>query len=587
MTKFLSTSKPQAALTVLLIVLTTLLAACGDNTATTGSATTAAAGAATTAAAGATTAAAGATTAAAAAPSGPAVKMTVFAPQGPDYDLANNAYMKMLSDKFNIQFTWQTTTWDGGPAKEKRQISLASGDYPDLYWLIPWVDQFTQADLLKYSKQGVIIPLNDLIKQYGPNIQKALDANPDYKAMATAPDGKIYGMPQWTDCFHCSYPDKLWINSDWLKKLGLKMPTTTAEMKDVLTAFKTKDPNGNGKADEVPLSGDVRDKIMPFFMNAFIYDPQGNNGSDLIALVLNNGKVDIQENKDGWKQGLAYIKSLYDAGLIDQGAFSQNPDALKKLGDNAGAVILGAATVLHPGIFFTLGSPDGRDKQYDAVPPIKGPSGAQYTSYQFPSLPGATFVLTNKASKDAQIAAIKMLDYMFTTEGEIKGLFGVDDRTVVKPGSNDKSLEQGVTPLYKTVTRPSGVAPYNSDIGALAQYNNTKEFRAAQVEPDDIYSPDGYERRLYQATQLYAGKEDKTKTFPYWGIWVDPSLGSEVATLQTNIQNYISQNSLQFITGSKSLDKDWDAYVKGLDGVGLSRYLQIQQDAYDKSSYKK
>ena len=37
-------------------------------------------------------------------------------------------------------FSSQTTTYDGGPAKEKRQISLASGDYPDLYMLIPWVD---------------------------------------------------------------------------------------------------------------------------------------------------------------------------------------------------------------------------------------------------------------------------------------------------------------------------------------------------------------------------------------------------------------------------------------------------------------
>ncbi len=586
MTKMLSAKKPKMALPALLIILSILLAACGDSTPTTAPATTAA-GAATTAAGSATTAAGGTATTAAAAPSGNPVKINVFAPQGPDYDLATNAYMKLLEQKFNIQFNWQTTTYDGGPAKEKRQISLASGDYPDLYWLIPWVDQFSQPDLLKYGQQGVIIPLNDLIKQYAPNVQKALDTIPDYKAMATAPDGKIYGVPQWTDCYHCSYPDKLWMNTEWLKKLNLKMPTTTEEMKDVLTAFKTKDPNGNGKADEVPLSADVRDLLIPYFMNAFIYDPQGNNGSTQVALVLNNGKVDIQENKDGWKQGLTYIKSLYDAGLIDKGAFTQNADALKQLGDNAGAVILGSATVLHPGIFFTLGAPDGHDKQYDAVPPIKGPSGAQFAPYQFPSSPGATFVLTNKASKDVQIASIKMLDYMFTQEGEIKGIFGVDDRTVVTPSAGDKALEAGVTPLYKGVTRPQGVAPYNSDIGALAQYNNTKEFRAAQVVPDDIYSPEGYERRLYQATQQYEKYSNKAMNFPSWGVWVDPSLGSEMATLQTNIQSYISQNSLQFITGSKSLDKDWDAYVKGLEGVGLSRYLQVWQDAYDKSSYKK
>ena len=35
---------------------------------------------------------------------------------------------------------------------------------------------------------------------------------------------------------------------------GLDMPTNTEELKDVLKAFKTQDPNGNGKADEIPMS---------------------------------------------------------------------------------------------------------------------------------------------------------------------------------------------------------------------------------------------------------------------------------------------------------------------------------------------
>ena len=37
------------------------------------------------------------------------------------------------------------------------------------------------------------MPLDDLIKEYAPNIKKALDSKPEYKEMATAPDGNIYG----------------------------------------------------------------------------------------------------------------------------------------------------------------------------------------------------------------------------------------------------------------------------------------------------------------------------------------------------------------------------------------------------------
>jgi putative aldouronate transport system substrate-binding protein len=483
----------------------------------------------------------------------PAVTLNVMAPAGPDLNLKTNTFSKLMTDKFNITFNWQVTTLDGAPSKEKRQISLASGDYPELYMLIPWVDQFTSAEMMKLSDQGVLLPLNGLIDKYAPNIKKALDENEGYSEMATSPDGKIYGLPQWVDCYHCSYQDKLWMNSAWLKKLGLTQPKTTDEMREVLRAFKTKDPNGNGKADEIPLSADTRDILIPYFMNAFIYDPQGTSGNNFSTLVLNGDKVDIQANKDGWREGLRYLKSLYDEGLIDKGAFTQNPDALLSQGDNADAVILGSATVLHPGIFVTLGQKDGRDKDYDAVPPLTGPAGANFTGYNFPSVPGATFALTNKATAEQQVQAIKMLDYIFTQEGEILGLFGKEGVGWEKPGANDKALDPATTPLYKTLTLPEGE------------------------------TANGYERRLFEATNLYSGKEDKAQVYPFWKVWINPEDATELASLQTNIDNYVMQNALEFITGSKDVESGWDAYVQGFSGLNLDRYLQIQQEAYDQT----
>lgn len=238
--------------------------------------------------------------------------------------------------------------------------------------------------------------------------------------------------------------------------------------------------------------------------------------------------------------------------------------------------------MLHSAIFVTLGQKDGRDKDYDAVAPLTGPSGANFTGYTFPSVPGATFALTNKATPEQQVQSIKMLDYMFTQEGEIKGLFGKEGVGWAKPGPGDKALDPGTAPLYKTLTAPEGTTP-NDAWGAIAQYNNTKEFRNAQAVPTDVYSPDGYERRLFDATKLYEGKEDKAQVYPFWKVWVDPDQASELASMQTNIDSYVMQNSLQFITGSKNIDTDWDGYVQGLSGLNLDRYLQIQQEAYDKS----
>jgi putative aldouronate transport system substrate-binding protein len=515
----------------------------------------------------------------------PAVTLDVFAPQAADWNLSTNDFTKKAKQQFNISFKWQTTTFDGGPAKEKRQISLASGDYPDLYLLIPWVDQFTPAELMKLGNQGVLVPLNQLIDQYGPNIKKALEAEPEWKAMATAPDGKIYGMPQWVDCYHCTYQGKLWMNSTWLKKLGLEQPKTTEDMRNVLRAFKTQDPNGNGKADEIPLSASVRDALIPYFMNAFIYDPQGTSGNNNSTLVLNDGKVDTQANKDGWREGLAYMNSLYKEGLIDKGAFTQNPDALQQQGDSGKVPMLGSAAVLHLGIAVS-NLPDGRQKQYDAVPPLTGPQGVNHTGYNFPSAPGATFVLTNKATQEEQIQAIKLLDYIFTDEGQMNAFWGTEGKTWKRAQAGDVALDKSLKPTYKVIPQPEGGTPPNSGWQALAQYNNTEKYRNSEAIATDIYSPEGYERRLFEATKLYEGKEDKSKIYPYWKVWIDPSLAGEVATLQTNIENYVQQNALQFITGSKNIDSEWDAYVKGLEGLGLKRYLEIQQAAYDKMPNK-
>ena len=507
------------------------------------------------------------------------VVVDTFTPSDQSTNMDTNAVTKIISDKFKIQFRWQTTTYDAGPAKEKRQIALASGDYPDLFFLIPWIDAFTQAEVLKLGQQGIAVPLEDLIKENAPNIQKALDSNKEYKEMSTAPDGHIYALPQWADCFHCTYPDKLWINSTWLKKLGLQVPKTTDDLRNVLQAFKTKDPNGNGKADEIPMTTDVQDSsLIAYLMNAFAYDPVGANNGVRSLLTLNGDKVVTPVTSDQWKEGLKYIHGLYKDGLIDQAAFTQNAQALQAQGNNPKAVVLGSVPVLWPGIFVQLDSKDGRDKQYDAVPPLTGPEGKSYTGYNHPTSTGYTFMLTNKASKEAQVAAIKMLDWIYSDEGQMITNMGPEGVGWTKPAAGDIALDASTKALYK----PKQDAPKNISWGALGQYNNTLAYRNAQVVPKDIYTGAGLERRLWEATKLYEGHEDKAQWFPQTSVWPDPSLSGELATLQTNLNTYVNQNQLAFITGSKNIDTDWDAYVKGLESTGMPRYLEINQQAYDK-----
>ncbi|WP_240669970.1 extracellular solute-binding protein [Actinoplanes solisilvae] len=516
---------------------------------------------------------------------GDRVVISALAPKDPDTNLDTNQVSTLLMDKFKIKFKWDNTTMDGGPAKEKRQIAISSGDYPDMFLLIPWVDAFSKTEVQKLGQQGVAVPLEDLIKENAPNLQKTLDSNPVLKAMSTAPDGHIYALPQWSDCYHCTYPYKLWINSAWLKKLNLQMPKTTEDLRTVLRAFKTQDPNGNGKADEIPMTTNAQDsRLIGYLMGAFAHAPYGDNNGAPALLELNGDKVASPVAKPEWREGLKYINSLYKEGLIAQASFTQNAEALQAVGNNPAAVRLGSVPVLWPGIFVQLGSKDGRDKQYDAVPPLTGPAGKSYTGYNNPTSLGYTFMLTNKSSKEARVAALKMLDYMYTDEGQTIVNAGPEGVGWVKPGPEDVALDETVKPTWKAV--PDTQRPKNVNWNALGQYNVTLALRNAQAVPKDIYAEDGLERRLFEATKLYEPHVDKALVFPEAQVWADQSSVSELATLKTNLDSYINQGELAFITGQKNIDTDWDAFVKGLDGVGLPRYLELNQKAYDQFKSK-
>lgn len=510
--------------------------------------------------------------------------LTVFAPQAADQDLATNSGTAAVKSALGIDIRWETTTYDPGLADQERLESLAGGALPDVYLLISWVTMFPPEELRQHGSEGKIVPLNDLIDTYAPNVKKAFADTPAWKKLATAPDGKIYGLPQWNDCFHCSYPHKLWMNSTWLKTLGLPQPKTTEDLRRVLRAFKTKDPNGNGKADEIPLTGlsnTDEGSLIPYLMNAFVYDPAPAR-PDQVPLVLNHGKVQFQPAQDSYRKGLEYIASLYAEGLIDKAAFTQSYTALKARGDAAGGVLVGAAATQHPGNIVTLGHADGRDRQYDAVPPLTGPEGASYATYARQAVPGGIFVVTSEATKAEQIAAVKLLDYLVGTQGHLRMEFGEEGRSWMKPTTGEQALDTSLPPLFKHVRERPHETPRNDAWAAIAQIYSPASFRNAQVQPMGIYTVDGFERRLFQATRLYQGREPEDQICPTGSIWPDRAEASEIIALQADLQDFVARSELAFVTGQKRLDAvSWSAYLDGLRGLGLQRYLDLMQKAYD------
>src|SRR5699024_10973892 len=135
-------------------------------------------------------------------------------------------------------------------------LDFASGDLDDIIFAAG-NSNFTADMEVKYGEQGLIIPLEDLIEEYAPNIQKMFEERPDVKKSITTLDGHIYALPRVVKEGGTSswYMSPFWYNGRWLDELGVdELPETTEELYDLLVRFRDEDPNGNGEADEIPLS---------------------------------------------------------------------------------------------------------------------------------------------------------------------------------------------------------------------------------------------------------------------------------------------------------------------------------------------
>ena len=58
---------------------------------------------------------------------------------------------------------------------------------------------------------------------------------------------------------------------------------------------------------------------------------------------------------------------------------------------------------------------------------------------------------------------------------------------------------------------------------------------------------------------------------------------SEYVELKTTINEFVKEHIALFVTGNLDLDADWDSYLATLDQIGIDRYLELVQSAYDRT----
>jgi putative aldouronate transport system substrate-binding protein len=501
------------------------------------------------------------------------VKLSVFMMQNSDVcDINENVVFKELEKATNIDF--DLTLVPGQDANEKLNLLLASGEYPEVIM----GPSLSRQDLEKYGVQEKILtPINDLIDQYCPNIKQRLEEHPEWKEQMKSSDGNIYGIPSVDSegIGHVNCALKYWINQEWLDNLGLAMPTTTEEFKNVLLAFKNDDPNGNGKADEIPLSGAINswnsDPYL-FLLNAFGYFTTD-------YYYLKDGKINTILDQDYIKEGLRYMNDLYVNGLIDPAAFTQDYNQLNAIGNNAEIEILGTAAAGHVGMLFDINNVE-RYKKYAMMLPLKGPEGYQAIPYQKSIVvSGSNFTITDKC-KHPEIA-IQIADLFSTAEWSVKGQIGVQgvEWEYADEGTFGMDGETPAQYKYLVYQTPAQVV----DAWWWTYRGMEPNWKVTIQTDGDIMDPANFESRLYVDTMKlkpYAAEVDTMPALLYQG---DDS--ATFTQLNTAVGDYAKIAIVDFITGKRNVDKDWDSYLADLNKVGYGKMIDLIQKTYD-SQYK-
>lgn len=216
-----------------------------------------------------------------------------FSKPFPSGNQANIPEIKYLREKLNIDLEIEMLSHT--EYNELWRMRVASGDVGDFFLGYGAGDSIVA--------NGGVQVLTDLVKQYAPDALKIVS---DEQWKVNTYKGEIVGLPSMPIS---QVMQVLYVRKDWLDKLGLEIPKTSEEFLDMLRAFRDRDPNGNGQKDEIPFSSRAG--------HTWIHNVEGMFGHQGGNHVMYDGKITISCLTPQTKEYLAFLKKMYDEGLID------------------------------------------------------------------------------------------------------------------------------------------------------------------------------------------------------------------------------------------------------------------------------
>ena len=493
-----------------------------------------------------------------------------------DYD--TNAYTLWLEEQtgYDLEFiTFQSSSTD---YKAQLSTMLATGDeLPDILWNF----SVGQGAYEEYGASGYFIDMapyyNDKEgegKVFWDRLSNLPQDQQDYVVrQLTAEDGGMYAAARIEYSLIDTMQFQVFINQTWLTKLGLEMPTNIDELETVLRAFRDKDPNGNGKKDELPLIGNNAagsSSIIKWILNMYCYVDFNKYFN-----VDDNGKLYLPHITDEYRQALCKINQWIKEGLMFNSAFSMSNKEIKSLlNPPEGEAITVGVFAGHPTLVHEVDN--SAIYNYVAMPywgcAIRNP---QYFT-------PAVFI-----TQDCEypLAAWRLIMTASTKEGSYRQRYGEYGVDYVDADPGTKSFlgrDAEIKVLNESAFSGQNNCCWHGIMGTILI---EAENEVCQLTEDMGEWVNYKMTNMAAAYNNYVKAETENNPDPKYimpDIVTPVEVSDADANERSNSQSVISEALSSFCCGTgvynnPSDDAQWAAYIKALEDQGYQKWMEYRQ----------
>jgi len=507
-------------------------------------------------------------------------------------DRETNELWKYLQSQTGIDFELQEFPSDEYSTKVDLMMAAGGNDLPDILA----GGSIGVGPRTSWGEAGHIVDLKPYIEDYCYYLPIAYNncSFIDWETaliQVTSYNGAIYGLPSYAESTNDRVSNgRINMYIPWLEKAGMmnydengEVIRTTDELLAFYDAVKTGDFNGNGLNDEICLTGYGTGNLKPAFLPMFL-----ETNADAFYIDTAENCVKFNFDREEYREGLRFIKSLVDNGYLDPLTFTQDATTMTATITADTMVVASFMRISASNLNLTT-VPPSTDFVWCSA--LAKPGETAENRYQYYGV--ATAYIQYLVTKNCENieAAVRLGDYWGSEECSFInncGFEGIDYDWVSDLANPDqyenywgfskdevyvrRTAENGGRATWGTM---QNVWMSNQGVSCLSA-NGWANCSGTDITlPSAVGSKENAMRIQHNVTLAHIENVLAAQVYTQEEIEINQDVWAPINT-------YIGECFSRFCLGDLDIEADWDNYVDELYAMGLQDVIDSENQCYDR-----